>query len=67
MRYWIFNADACRFDRATKQVALREADIAVLNDDNDVHVIRDHQPPKRWLSGGPLVVAGVEFERELFE
>jgi hypothetical protein len=33
----------------------------------DVHVIGDHQPPKRWPSGEPLVVVGVEFERELFE
>jgi hypothetical protein len=41
--------------------------VAVVNDDADVHVIRDHQPPKRWPSGEPLVVAGVEFERELFE
>jgi hypothetical protein len=58
MRYWQFDPNTCRFERASKQAALHAA---------DVHVIRDHQPPKRWPSGEPLVVAGVEFERELFE
>jgi hypothetical protein len=43
---------------------LHAADVAVVNDDTDVQVISDHQ---RWPSGEPLVVAGVEFERELFE
>ena len=56
-----------RFERASKQAALHAADVAVVNDDTDVQVISDHQPPKRWPSGEPLVVAGVEFERELFE
>ena len=55
------------FERASKQAALHAADVAVVNDDTDVQVISDHQPPKRWPSGEPLVVAGVEFERELFE
>ena len=47
--------------------ALAQATKKRINDDADVHVISDHQPPKRWPSGEPLVVAGVEFERELFE
>lgn len=67
MRYRQFDPNICRFERATKQAALHAADVAVVNDDADVHVIRDHQPPKRWPSGEPLVVAGVEFDRELFE
>lgn len=50
-----------------QEAALHAADVAVVNDDTDVQVISDHQPPKRWPSGEPLVVAGVEFERELFE
>ena len=56
-----------RAEEASKQAALHAADVAVVNDDTDVQVISDHQPPKRWPSGEPLVVAGVEFERELFE
>jgi hypothetical protein len=67
MRYWTFDPNTCRFVRASKQAALHAADVAVVNDDTDVQVISDHQPPKRWPSGEPLVVAGVEFERELFE
>ena len=41
--------------------------MAVISDDTDVQVVRDHAPPTRWPSGEPLVVAGVEFDRELFE
>ena len=66
MRCWTFHANTCRFERASK-AALHAADVAVVNDDTDVQVISDHQPPQRWPSGEPLVVAGVEFERELFE
>lgn len=66
MRYWTFDADTCRFERTDKQAAFQTAEVAVVNDDTDVQVIRDHQP-KRWPSGERLVVAGVEFERELFE
>ena len=65
MRFWTFDPNTCRFERASKQAALHAADVAVVNDDTDVQVISDHQPPKRWPSGEPLVVAGVEFEREL--
>lgn len=67
MRFWTFDPNTCRFERASKQAALHAADVAVVNDDTDVQVISDHQLPKRWPSGEPLVVAGVEFERELFE
>ena len=67
MRCWPFDANPCRFERAGKQAALHAADVAVVNYDTDLQVISDHQPPKRWPSGEPLVVAGVEFERELFE
>ncbi len=49
---------------SSKQAALHAADVAVVNDDTDVQVISDHQSPKRWPSGEPLVVAGVEFERD---
>jgi hypothetical protein len=66
MRYWTFDADTCRFERTDKQAAFQAAEVAVFNDDTDVQVIRDHLP-KRWPSGEPLIVAGVEFERELFE
>jgi hypothetical protein len=66
MRYWTFNVNTCRFERTSRQAALRNADIAVVNDDIDVHIIQDQQP-KRWPSGEPLVLAGVPFEREQFE
>ena len=66
MRYWTFDPNTCRFERASK-AALHAADVAVVNDDTDAQVISDHQPPQSWHSGEPLVVAGVEFERELFE
>ncbi len=67
MRFWTFDPNTCRFERSSKQAAFHDADVAVVNDDTDVQVICDQQPPKRWASGEPLVVAGVEFERELFE
>jgi len=67
MRYWTFDVNTCRFERASRRAALQEAGVAVINNDADVQVIRDHQPPKRWPSGEPLVVAGVTFDRELFE
>ena len=41
--------------------------MAVISDDTDVQVVRDHAQPTRWPNGEPLVVAGVEFDRELFE
>lgn len=66
MRYWTFDANTCRFERASRQAALHAADVAVVNDDTDVQIIRDHQA-KRWPSGECLVVAGIEFEREFFE
>ena len=67
MRFWTFDPNTCRFERSSKHAASHDADVAVVNDDTDVQVICDQQPPKRWASGEPLVVAGVEFERELFE
>ena len=66
MRVWSFNADTCRFDRVG-HAALAESDLAVISDDTDVQVVRDQAPPTRWPSGELLVVAGVEFDRELFE
>jgi predicted metallo-beta-lactamase superfamily hydrolase len=58
MRYWTFDPNTCRFERASKQSRfLHAADVAVVNDDTDVQVISDHQPPKCVLSGEPLVVA----------
>ena len=48
MRYWTFDPNTCRFERASKQAALHAADVAVVNDDTDVQVISDHQPPQRW-------------------
>lgn len=50
MRFWTFDPNTCRFERASKQAALHAADVAVVNDDTDVQVISDHQPPKRWPS-----------------
>jgi hypothetical protein len=41
--------------------------VAVVNDNTDVHVIRDNRSLKRWPSGEALIVAGVEFERDQFE
>lgn len=67
MRFWVFNPDTCRFDRASEQATLHAAGVAVVNNDNDVLVIIDQQPPKRWPSGEPLTVAGVQFDREDYE
>ena len=66
MRVWSFNPDTCRFDRVGR-AALAEADVAGISDDTAVKVARDPAPPTRRPSGEPLVVAGVEFDRELFE
>ena len=66
MRVWSFNPNTCRFDRVGR-AALAEADVAVISDHTDVHVVRDHATPQRWPTGEPLVVAGCEFEREQFE
>ena len=66
MRDWSFNPNTCRFDRVGR-AALAEAAVAVISDDTDVQVMRDQAPPTRWPSGEPLVVAGVEFDCELFE
>jgi hypothetical protein len=49
MRFWTFDPNTCRFERSSKQAALRGADVAVVNDDTDVQVICDQQPPKRWV------------------
>jgi len=67
MRFWLFNPNTCRFDRASKQATLHAVEVAVINDDNDVLVITDRHPPKRWPSGEPLTVAGVQFNREDYE
>ena len=36
MRFWTFDPNTCRFERASKQAALHAADVAVVNDDTDV-------------------------------
>lgn len=67
MRFWTFDPNTCRFERSNRQAALHTCDVAVVNDNADVHIIHAGQLPSRWPCGEPLVVAGVEFERELFE
>lgn len=67
MRYWAFDTNICRFERTNKQAVLHSADVVVINDDIDVHIVRGHRPPTRWPSGETLILAGVEFEREQFE
>jgi hypothetical protein len=67
MRYWAFDINTCHFERASKETALRKADIAVVNDGSDVLVIQAHHRLKRWPTGETLIVAGAEFEREQFE
>ena len=67
MRFWTFDPNTCRIERARKQAALHAADMAVVNDDTDVQAIGDHQRLTAGPALGLLVVAGVEFERELFE
>lgn len=66
MKIWTFNPNTCRFDRSGR-AALANAVLAVINDDTDVQVVTECEAPKRWPSGERLVVAGVEFDRELFE
>jgi len=66
MKIWTFNPATCVFERGGR-AALAVADVAVINDDADVHVVRDQSAPQRWPTGEPLCVAGCEFERELFE
>lgn len=66
-RYWIFDADACAFVRCDKQAATIDADVPVIvNDGDDVHVRIDGEA-RGWPSGEPLIVAGVEFDKEDFE
>lgn len=67
MRYWTFDANTCRFERAGRQAALHSAEVTVINDGNDVQIMYSRTPPARWPSGELLSVAGVEFEREQFE
>lgn len=64
-KYWIFDADACTFERCDKQAAL-DADMPVIVSDGDVHVRIDGDS-RRWPSGETLTVAGVQFDREAFE
>jgi hypothetical protein len=66
MTIWTFNPDTCTFQPG-RHDALAEADVAVVKDDTDVHVVRNHAAPRRWPTGEPLIVAGCEFEREQFE
>ena len=66
MKIWTFNTDTCRFDRAGR-AALRDAVLAVVNDDIDLQVISEEHASKPWPSGEQLVVAGIEFDREQFE
>lgn len=65
-KYWIFDADACAFERCDQQTAI-ESDVPVIvNDGDDVHVRIDGES-RRWPSGELLNVAGVQFDREDFE
>ena len=66
MKIWTFNPATCVFERGGR-AALAEADMAVISDHTDVHVVRDHAAPQRWPTGEPLVVAGCQFERGEFE
>lgn len=66
MKIWTFNPETCQFARAGR-AALADAVLAVINDDIDLQVLNEHEAPKPWPSGERLVVAGVEFDRELFE
>lgn len=66
MKIWTFNPETCQFARAGR-VALADAVLAVINDDFDLQVLNENEDPKAWPSGERLVVAGVEFDRELFE
>ena len=52
MRVWTFNTDTCTFERGGR-AALAEADVAVISDHTDVHVVRDHAAPQRWPSPDP--------------
>lgn len=66
MSYWSFNPDTCKFDRVHRE-ALADAVVAIICEENwTVSVVRDQGPPQRWQLGDPLVVAGIEFDREDF-
>lgn len=67
MKYWTFEPNSCCFQRVSRRCAQVDAGITILNDGVDVYVARDGGPLNRWPSGDPLFVAGVLFERELFE
>ena len=64
-RYWMFNEDACTFERCDQQTAA-EADVPVIVNDGDVLVQIDGKA-RHWPSGEPLIVAGVQFDREDYE
>ena len=50
MKIWTFNPATCVFERGGR-AALDEADLAVISDHTDVHVVRDHAAPQRWPTG----------------
>lgn len=65
-RYWMFNEDACTFERCDQQTAA-EVDVPVIVNDNDELRVQIDGKARHWPSGEPLTVAGVQFDREDYE
>lgn len=63
--YWRFNPNSCTFSRCWREAAL-SADIGVISDRMGVHIV-DGGEVRPWVDDVPLVAAGLEFDRELFE
>ncbi|MGZ5198785.1 MAG: hypothetical protein ACXWC4_03360 [Telluria sp.] len=67
MKYWVFEPNLCHFERVCQRAALQNCEAMVLNDGFDVYVALDGGTLKRWRGDESFVVAGVPFEREMFE
>jgi hypothetical protein len=67
--FWKFNEDSCVFDPCDRQTAETEADQGVpviIREFDDLYVVFDRKK-RRWPSGDPLILLGIQFDREDYE
>jgi len=67
--FWKFNEDTCVFDQCDRQTAEAEADQdvpVIIREFDDLYVVLDRKK-KRWPSGDPLTLFGIQFDREDYE
>lgn len=66
MAYWLFDENQCTFE-PSDMLMTQDSDLPVVFSNGEDVFVRVATNEQRWPSGERLVVAGVEFERELFE